>query len=156
VYFHRADERGIGFDRTASGSNAIAQYAAPVARTFGDIRRVPEDFLLWFHHVPWDHRTRSGRILWDELVHRYSSGVERVAAMHDTWRTLRPLVDAERYAQVDAFLTIQEQEARWWRDACIAYFRTFSKRALPAGYEEPEHSLDYYKSLKFPFAPGHH
>ena len=155
VYFHRADERGIGFDRSSTGSNAIAQYAQPSARVFGDVQRVPEDLLLWFHHVPWDYRTRSGRSLWDELVHRYSMGATQVTQMRSTWRTLSAFVDDERYLQVDEFLGIQEKEAKWWRDACIAYFRTFSKRPLPAGYPEPEHSLEYYKSLKFPFAPGH-
>jgi alpha-glucuronidase len=155
VYFHRADARGIGFDRTSTGSNAVSQYAPPLAQIFGDVKRVPEDFLLWFHHVPWDYRTQSGRILWDELVHRYSSGVERVTKMRKTWQSLQPFVDAERHAQVDAFLGIQEKEAKWWRDACIAYFQTFSNRPLPAGYAKPEHSLEHYKSLKFPFAPGH-
>jgi len=155
VYFHRADAKGIGFDRTTSGSNAVSQYAPQVAQTFGDVRTVPEDLLLWFHHVPWDHRMRSERTLWDELVYRYTSGVDSVAAMHDAWREVQPLIDAERYAQVDAFLSIQHKEAKWWRDASIAYFRTFSKKPLPAGFAEPEHSLEYYKSLRFPYAPGH-
>jgi alpha-glucuronidase len=155
VYFHRADARGIGFDRTSTGSNAVSQYAPPLRKSFDDVRRTPEDFLLWFHHVPWDYRTQSGRILWDELVHRYSSGAERVIAMRKTWQSMQPYVDAERHAQVDAFLGIQEKEAKWWRDACIAYFRTFSKRPLPPGYAEPAHSLEYYQSLKFPFTPGH-
>jgi len=154
VYYHRADERGIGFDRSASGSKAVEQYAPQVAAEFGSIDRVPEKLLLWFHHVPWDHRMSSGRILWDELVYRYSRGVDGVSAMRKTWAGLAPYVDAERHAQVAAFLGIQEKEARWWRDASIAYFQTFSKRPLPAGYAPPEHSLDYYKSLSFPYAPG--
>ncbi len=78
VYYHRADAKGIGFDRTKTGSNAVAQYAPPVAAEFSDIKRVPEQFLLWFHHVPWDYRTQSGRILWDELVYRYTRGVDTV------------------------------------------------------------------------------
>ena len=94
---------------------------------------MPEQFLLWFHHVPWDYQTSSGRILWDELVYRYTHGVEVVSQMRRTWAGLAPYVDAERFAQVSAFLAIQEQEAQWWRDACIAYFQTFSKRPLPAG-----------------------
>jgi alpha-glucuronidase len=156
VYFHRADEHGIGFDRTKTGSNAVAQYAAPVAAEFADVKRIPEQFLLWFHHLPWDYRTKSGRILWDELVYRYTRGVETVRQMRAEWQNLASFVDAERHAQVAAFLKIQENEAKWWRDACIAYFQTFSKRPLPAGFEPPEHSLDYYKSLDFPYAPGHH
>jgi alpha-glucuronidase len=155
VYFHRADAGGIGFDRTARGSNAVAQYAAPVAAQFGDLKRVPEDLLLWFHHVPWDYRTQSGRILWDELVHRYTRGVDAVRDMLKTWDAAAPFVDVERHAQIAAFLRIQEKEARWWRDACLAYFQTFAQRPMPRGYAPPEHSLQYYKELEFPYVPGH-
>jgi alpha-glucuronidase len=154
VYFHRADAQGIGFDRSASGSNAVAQYAAPVAAAFGDLRRVPEDYLLWFHHVPWSHRMHSGRTLWDELVYRYTHGVDVVRDMSKTWDDVGPLVDAGRRDQVAAFLRIQEKEARWWRDACIAYFQSISQRPIPSGLPPPEHSLDYYKALSFPYAPG--
>src|SRR6476646_4365895 len=76
TYYHRADKGGIGFDRTASGSNAIAQYAPEVARPLADPRTTPEKFLLWFHHLPWKHRMPSGRTLWEELVARYDQGVE--------------------------------------------------------------------------------
>jgi alpha-glucuronidase len=154
TYYHRADAAGIGFERGPKGSNATAQYAPKVAAIFADRRKVPEQFLLWFHHVPWDYKTSSGRILWDELVYRYTRGVEVVSQMRRTWAGLGPYVDAERFAQVSAFLAIQEQEAQWWRDACIAYFRTFSERPLPAGIAPPAHPLEYYQSLKFPYAPG--
>lgn len=154
VYYHRAGKDGIGFDRSVRGSDAVAQYFPPVAREFGDVHRVPEDFLLWFHHVPWDYKTRSGRPLWDELVHRYTRGVDYVRSMRSTWDGLAPYVDAERHAQVAAFLGIQEREAQWWRDASIAYFQTFSERPLPPGFAPPVHSLDYYESLEFPYAPG--
>jgi alpha-glucuronidase len=154
TYYHRADANGIGFERGPNGSGATAQYQKDVAALFADRRKVPEQFLLWFHHVPWDYRTSSGRILWDELVYRYSRGVETVGRMRDTWASLAPYVDAERHAQVAAFLAIQEQEARWWRDACIAYFQTFSKRPLPDGFAPPAHPLEYYQALKFPYAPG--
>jgi alpha-glucuronidase len=155
VYFHRADAQGIGFDRSASGSNAVAQYAAPVAAEFGDLRRVPDNYLLWFHHVPWDYRMHSGRTLWDELVYRYTHGVDVVREMRNTWDEVGPLVDAERREQVATFLRIQEKEAMWWRDACVAYFQTLSQRPIPSGLPPPEHSLDYYQSLSFPYAPGH-
>jgi alpha-glucuronidase len=154
VYFHRADAQGIGFDRSASGSNAVAQYAAPVAAEFGDLWRVPEDYLLWFHHVPWSYRLHSGRTLWDELVYRYTHGVDVVREMRKTWDEVGPQVDAERREQVAAFLRIQEKEATWWRDACVAYFQTFSQRPIPSGLPPPGHSLDYYESLSFPYAPG--
>jgi alpha-glucuronidase len=154
TYYHRANANGIGFERGPKGSNATAQYSPKVAAQFADVRKTPEQFLLWFHHVPWDYKTSSGRILWDELVHRYTHGVEVVSQMRRTWAALAPYVDAERFAQVSAFLAIQEQEAQWWRDACIAYFQTFSKRPLPAGVAPPQHPLEYYQSLKFPYAPG--
>lgn len=155
VYFHRADARGIGFDRSASGSNAVAQYAKPVAVRFGDLKTVPEDYLLWFHHVPWDYRTQSGRTVWDELVHRYSRGVDAVREMRKDWDELAPLVDRERHNQIATFLQIQEREATWWRDACIAYFQSVAQRPIPAGYQPPQHSLDYYQALEFPYVPGH-
>jgi len=150
VYYHRASAEGVGFDRTAKGSNAIAQYApAAAAALLAD-----ERYLLWFHRVPWDHRVKSGRTLWDELVVRWSAGVDEVKAMRRTWAAMAPYVDAQRHAEVAAYLAIQEREAQWWRDACIAYFQTFSKRPLPAGYAPPAHPLAYYQALAFPYAPG--
>jgi alpha-glucuronidase len=154
TYYHRADALGLGFDRGPAGSDATSQYSPKVAAIFADRKKTPEQFLLWFHHVPWDYKTSSGRILWDELVYRYTHGVEVVSQMRRTWAGLESYVDAERFAQVSAFLAIQEQEARWWRDACIAYFQTFSKRPLPAGFAPPQHPLEYYQGLKFPYAPG--
>ncbi|WP_139118011.1 alpha-glucuronidase family glycosyl hydrolase, partial [Xanthomonas graminis] len=154
VYYHRADRNGIGFDRSATGSNAVAQYAPPLARRFGDVRTVPEDYLLWFHHVPWDHRMASGRPLWQELIGRYDHGVAEVARMRATWSGLAPYVDAQRYRQVADFLAIQQREAQWWRDASIAYWQQASGRMLPPGTVPPAHPLAYYQSLSFPYAPG--
>lgn len=155
VYYNRADAQGIGFDRTASGSNAVAQYAPPVAARFSDIKQIPDQLLLWFHHVPWDYRMSSGRTLWDELVIHYTQGVRTVSDMRHTWAGLAGKIDSERYAQVSAYLRIQEKEAQWWRDASIAYFQSLSHRPLPAGYAPPEHDLQYYEALCFPYAPGH-
>lgn len=154
VYYHKADAAGIGFDRTRTGTDAVAQYAPEVAAQFGDVKRVPEQFLLWFHHVPWDHRTRSGRSLWDELVARYDRGVAGVAAMQATWDSLEGKVDDARWAEVRDFLAIQRQEAGWWRDASIAYFHSVSQRPLPAGHAAPPHPLEYYKAIRTPYAPG--
>ena len=154
TYYHRADANGIGFDRTRTGSNQITQYAPAVAARFGNAATVPEEYLLWFHHLPWDHRTASGRTLWDELVVRYTRGVDRVRAMRQTWADLNRLVDPERFAEVSAFLAIQEEEAQWWRDASIAYFQSLSRRPLPAGYAPPRHSLDHYRSIDNRYAPG--
>jgi alpha-glucuronidase len=154
VYYHKADAGGIGFDRTSSGTNAVAQYAPGVARRFADPRIVGDDYLLWFHHVPWGARLDTGRTLWDELVVRYSGGVDTVRQMRRTWASLAPLVDRQRHEEVAAFLAIQEQEASWWRDACIAYFESVSHRPLPAGIAPPAHPLGYYEALSFPHAPG--
>lgn len=154
VYYHRADAQGIGFARGHAGSNAVAQYAPALARQFDDPRRVPERYLLWFHHVAWDHRVASGRPLWDELVLHYARGVDQVAAMRATWAGLAPYVDAPRYQQVASFLAIQQQEAQWWRDASIAYWQSLNGLPLPAGQAPPPHPLSYYQSLKFPYAPG--
>lgn len=154
VYYHRADSQGIGFDRSAGGSNAVGQYAPQVAEVYGDPERVPESLLLWFHHVPWDHRMRSGRTLWDELVGRYSRGARQVRSMQDTWAGLRDRIDPQRHRHVTAFLQIQHDEAQWWRDASVAYFQSLSGRPLPAGERPPPQPLSYYQALQFPFAPG--
>ncbi|XOU68679.1 alpha-glucuronidase family glycosyl hydrolase [Sphingomonas sp. VDB2] len=155
VYYHKADATGIGFDRTKTGSNAVSQYAAPLAKLFGSVKTTPERDLLWFHHVPWDYRLKSGETLWNGLVHHYEAGVNYVADMQTTWASLKPYVDAERYAQTETFLTIQHREALWWRDASIAYFQSVSQRPLPAGSAAPAHDLNWYKAQKFPYAPGH-
>ncbi|MDV3455663.1 alpha-glucuronidase family glycosyl hydrolase [Sphingomonas sp. HF-S4] len=154
TYYHKADASGIGFDRTRTGTDAVGQYAAPVAAQFGDGKRVPEKLLLWFHHVPWGHRMRSGRSLWDELVTRYDRGVAGVAAMQADWTALEGKVDDRRWREVRDFLAIQRDEAQWWRDASIAYFQSVSKRPLPAGHAAPAHPLDWYKAIRTPYAPG--
>jgi alpha-glucuronidase len=153
-YYHRADARGIGFDRTASGSNALEQYAPSIAAQWSDPATTDEDYLLWFHHVPWDFRTRSGRPLWDELVRRYDRGVAQAEAMKETWRGLESFVDPRRHRDVSEFLAIQANEAKWWRDASLAYWMSLNGLALPQGAAAPEHSLEFYRSLTFPEAPG--
>ena len=97
----------------------------------------------------------SGRTLWHELVHRYNAGVDTVRWMQQQWASLKREIDPARHEQVAAFLDIQEKEARWWRDASLAYFRSISGRSIPPDYPEPEHRLEYYMNLEFPHAPGH-
>ena len=152
-YYHRADSLGLGFDRTASGSNAVAQYFPPVRDRYASRRTVTDSLLLWFHHVRWTDRLASGRTLWNELVHRYSAGVDSVRAMQRGWRSVRSAIDAERFAEVDSFLSIQAREARWWRDAALSYFQTFSRMPIPARYEQPRHPLEYYERLECPADP---
>jgi len=153
VYYHRADERGIGFDRTATGSNAVSQYRPEVAQVFNDPSRCPEKYLLWFHHVSWDRPLASGRTLWDELALHYQTGVDEVRAWRKTWNGLASRIDAERHAHVAQLLQRQEREAVFWRDSCLLYFQTFSKRPLPAGVEPPTQSLEYYRNFRTR-APG--
>ena len=152
VYFHRADRQGIGFDRTATGSNAVAQYAPEATARFASLGS--ENTLLWFHRLPWDYRTASGRTLWDELVVRYFRGTSYVASMRRTWAGLRRYVDPERFADVTRRLQIQQREADWWRDASIAYFQTFSRRPLPRMYPPPPHPLSFYENRTTPPDPG--
>ncbi|HMB73704.1 MAG TPA: alpha-glucuronidase, partial [Gammaproteobacteria bacterium] len=115
---------------------------------------VPMEYLLWFHRLPWEHRLRSGTTLWQELVARYDRGVAEIDRMRASWADLEAHVDAERFAKTAAFLAIQSSEARWWRDACLAYFSNISGLPLPEGARAPEHSLQYYMKQSFPNAPG--
>lgn len=154
VYYHRADAYGIGFDRTATGSNALAQYQPQVQAQWKDSNTCDEKYLLWFHHVSWSHKMKDGKILWNELCSKYQQGVDTVRWMQQQWNTLQNSIDQERFKQVKMFLTIQEKDAEWWRNACILYFQTFSKMPIPSNVEKPDHTLEYYKSLKFPYAPG--
>lgn len=154
VYYHKADAQGLGFDRTATGSNAVEQYARPVAEYFADLATCPDQLLLWFHHLSWDYRMRSGRTLWDELCLHYQHGVDQVRGYEKTWESLQPLIDQQRFEHVKALLGRQERDAVQWRDACTEYFQTFSKRPLPQGVEPPLHPLEYYKAIRLHYVPG--
>lgn len=154
TYYHRADSMGIGFNRTATGSNALSQYHPQAAALWSTPANCPDEYLLWFHHVSWSHKMKSGRSLWEELCYRYNAGVDGVARMQKNWDALEKKIDAQRFDQVKQLLALQHKEAKWWRDACLLYFQTFSRQPIPAQYEQPAHTLDYYKSLRFPFAPG--
>jgi alpha-glucuronidase len=146
VTYHRADAVGVGYDRTTTGSNSVRQYHAPVRERFSDLKTCPEKFLLWFHHVRWDYRVRSGRTLWDELATHYQRGVNWVRWADASWDSLAGAVDAERHAEVAKRLALQERDAAWWRDACLLYFQTFSERRLPPGVEKPTRTLEEFKA----------
>ena len=154
TYYNRADRNGIGFDRTENGSNAVAQYAPRVARCFADLSCVSDDYLLWFHHLPWAHRMRSGETLWNELVRRYDRGVSTVADMKREWQSLAPLVDEERHVAVAGKLDRQYVEGKWWRDSSISYFQSLSQLPLPKGAAAPRHDLSWYKAIRFDTVPG--
>lgn len=153
-YYHQADEDGIGFDRTSSGSNALGQYAPEIQRAWEDLETCPEKYLLWFHHVPWDYSMKSGMTFWEAMCREYDSGVKEVRQMRKQWDGLKDRTDAERFNHVSMLLAIQEKEAEWWRNSCLLYFQTFSGMDFPGDIEQPEGDLEYYKNLRFPYAPG--
>ncbi|ABD80287.1 alpha-glucuronidase family glycosyl hydrolase [Saccharophagus degradans] len=154
VYYHSANATGLGKDRTASGSNVIAQYHAPLRQAYSDPKTTPTELLLWFHHLPWHYELANGNSLWHELVARYYLGAQAVAEMAKTWDGLEANIPPQLFKQVQMALAIQTQEAAWWRDACVLYFQSYSKQSLPEGFAKPKHSLEYYKGLSFPHAPG--
>lgn len=133
-YYHQADKEGLGFDRSRTGSDAVSQYPDSLARVFDSLEQCPEEYLLWFHHVNWNQKLRSGRSLWDELCYKYQKGVDEVRAFQRIWKDMQPYVDAERYQAVAERLDIQARDAVWWKDACLEYFRTFSKRNILKGW----------------------
>lgn len=154
VYYHKADENGIGFNRSSTGSNSLEQYHPPVREIYNDLDKCPEEYLLWFHHVSWDHKMKSSRTLWEELCYQYYTGADSVKWMQQQWNSLEGKIDNEQFLHVKSLLNIQQKEAVWWRNACVLYFQTFSKKDIPAGFEKPDKTLEYYQSLEFPFAPG--
>ena len=135
-------------------SNALEQYQAPVRQLYSDPEKCDERYLLWFHHVSWDHKMKSGRTLWDELCHQYYQGADSAKWMQQQWNTLEGQIDDAQFRFVKSLLNIQQQEAVWWRNACVLYFQTFSKKPIPPGLEKPDKTLQYYEQLEFPFAPG--
>jgi len=141
-YYHQADSFGIGFDRTASGSDAISQYRGPLASQLADVNTCPEAFLLWFHHVSWDHKMKNGRTLWNELCYRYDEGVKQVREFQRIWDKAERFVDAERFAAIQYKLTKHSLDAQEWKDACLLYFQQFSKQPIPYELERPLYNLD--------------
>lgn len=143
VYYHKADSLGVGFDRTvATGSGNIGQYHEPLASRFENIETCPENLILWFHHVPWDYTMSSGRTLWDEICLHYENGIKSVQGFLKTWDSVKEFVDEDTWNKVQDRLVIQEADARWWRDACVQYFQTFSGRPVPEDVQAPEIPLD--------------
>ncbi|MGZ5221259.1 MAG: alpha-glucuronidase family glycosyl hydrolase, partial [Chitinophagaceae bacterium] len=145
VYYHKADSFGIGFDRTSSGTNALAQYAPEARKQYEDVTTCDEKYLLWFHHVSWKHKMKSGRTLWEELCYKYNKGVDEIKNIAQQWDSLEKYIDKERFHHVQLLLGIQVKEAVWWRNACLLYFQEFSKMPIPSVYEKPDKTLDYYK-----------
>ncbi|MDM1556060.1 alpha-glucuronidase [Chryseobacterium indologenes] len=154
VYYHQADAQGLGFNRTKTGSNAVSQYFPPLNERYGNISTCPENLILWFHHVPWGYTMKDGKSLWDELCYTYDSGVKKVRDYQKTWDSMEPYIDEQRFADVQSKLKIQSKDAVWWKDACLLYFQTFSKKPIPYDIERPVHELEDLKKIKLNM--GHH
>ena len=151
-YYHKADSIGLGFDRTLTGSANVKQYPDSLCRLYNDINTCPENLLAWFHHVPWDHKMKSGRIFWNELCHKYDDGVHEARRFLAIWDAMQPYVDAQRFEEVQRKLRIQARDSEWWRDACLLYFQTFSKRPIPSDVEHPIHNLDEMMRFRIPIS----
>ena len=149
-YYHRADSEGLGFDRTTDGSNAVEQYPEPLRSQLNGRDTCPEKFLLWFHHVPWTYRLKSGRTLWDELCLHYERGVLAAEEYRRRWQEAAPYIEPALHADVAERLRTQAADARWWKDACLQYFREFSRLPYPAGVTPPTRPLDELKKITLP------
>ena len=127
VYYHQADKNGVGFDRTSRGSGATLQYPEPYRTQYDDLATCPEEYLLWFHHVPWNHKMKSGRTLIEEMEFRYQRGVNEVIDFIATWQQAKPYIDAQRWQEVNDRLTTQLVDAREWQQVCTKYFGSFTR-----------------------------
>lgn len=141
-YYHKADSIGIGFDRTATGSNAVSQYQEPLQSMFSNSQTCPDIYLLWFHHLPWNFIMKDGQTLWAELCYHYDKGVRQVRDFQKTWDHVQRYVDSERFSQVQTKLREQCMNAQVWKDACLLYFRQFSKMPFPNDMERPVNNLE--------------
>ena len=128
VYYHKADTKGIGFDRTHTGSDATSQYREPFCSLYDDQNTCPERYLLWFHHVPWNYRMKDGNTLWEDLQMHYNRGVSEVEDFCRIWQQAKPEIDEQRWQEVDKRLQHQLENAREWRKVCLDYFRTFAEK----------------------------
>ena len=147
AYYHKAAADGLGFDRTMNGSGAVAQYHEPLKSMYNDVTTCPENLILWFHHLPWDYKMKSGHTLWDELCLTFQSGIDDARSFVKTWNSVEQYVDGQRFADVKAKLERQAKDAIWWRDATIQYFQQFSGMQLPEGCQPFQQKLD--KLMKY-------
>jgi alpha-glucuronidase len=147
-FYHKADANGIGFDRTDTGNDLTGQYREPVASTFNDLDKCPEKYLLFFHHLPWDYKMKSGKTLWDEICYHYQSGVEKVREFQKVWDQVEPYIDSQRFSEVQSKLRSQANNAQVWKDACLLYFQQINNRPVPYDIERPVHELDYLMTVR--------
>ena len=133
VYYHKADAQGVGFDRSSKGTDAVGQYPEPYRSLYDNIATCPEEYLLWFHHVPWNYRMKSGSTLWQELCMKYNMGVAMVEVYRDFWHTSAKQYmkgHEQEWQHTDSLLNVQLENAKEWRNTCLKYFQTFSKMKI--------------------------
>ena len=126
TYYHKANKDSIGFDRTHTGSNATAQYREPYCSMYDNINTCPERYLLWFHRVPWSYRLKSGKTVFEEMTYRYNRGVGEVEDFLRVWQDVKPLIDDQRWQEVQERLEHQLDNAKLWRKTCLDYFGSFA------------------------------
>jgi alpha-glucuronidase len=148
MYYHKAGPDGVGFDRTMKGSGNVGQYHEPLASMYGNPETCPENLILWFHHLPWDYKMKSGKTLWDTLCYTFQDGIDAAAGYIDTWASVREFVDEERWNEVNIKLVRQAKDALWWRDATMLYFQTFSNLPIPEDCSEPQHTFEELRSFR--------
>lgn len=133
VYYHKADAQGIGFDRSSKGTDAVGQYPEPYRSQYDNIQTCPEEYLLWFHHVAWNYKMKSGSTLWQELCMKYNMGVAMVEVYRDFWHTSAKQYmkgHEQEWQHTDSLLNVQLENAKEWRNTCLKYFQTFSKMEI--------------------------
>ena len=133
VYYHKADAQGVGFDRSSKGTDAVGQYPEPYRSQYDNIETCPEEYLLWFHHVAWDYKMKSGSTLWQELCMKYNMGVAMVEVYRDYWHTSAKQYmkgHEQEWQHTDSLLNVQLENAKEWRNTCLKYFQTFSKMKI--------------------------
>ena len=133
VYYHKADAKGVGFDRSSKGTDAVGQYPEPYRSQYDNIETCPEEYLLWFHHVAWDYKMKSGSTLWQELCMKYNMGVAMVEVYRDYWHTSAKQYmkgHEQEWQHTDSLLNVQLENAKEWRNTCLKYFQTFSKMKI--------------------------
>lgn len=148
TYYHQASKYGIGFDRTSNGTGAVNQYNSPLKELYENPDLCPDEYLLFFHHLPWKYTMKNGDTLWNNLCKAYDCGVKNARMFQDIWNSLRPYIDKRRFEEVKAKFEIQANDAAWWRDACLLYFQTFSGLEFPEEIERPTQNLEDLKNIK--------
>ena len=147
-YYHKADKEGLGFNRSTTGSQATLQYPDSLKLLYDDINTCPEEYILWFHHVPWSHTMKNGKTLWEELCYKYSEGVQQVRTYQQLWASIEPFIDAETFQDIQSRLKQQALDAVWWRDACLLYFQQYADMPIPSELERPVYCLGEMKQFK--------